>query len=106
GRIDPRAERGSESALNRFDRRPWQLRHFHRGTWRRSAHFLSCACPPARGRRAGRGALVHGDPIAPPVASRRETIGRADVSDALRAQPARFLKAMPPLLFGSAMLVS
>src|SRR5580704_13824470 len=61
-----------------------ELRHLHRGTWRRSPHILFGACRAACRDRAGRAAPVHGDAIAPPVAPRRQTIERPDVGDSRR----------------------
>ena len=39
-RTDPRVDRDSSGPLDRSDRRPWELRHRHRGTWRRRPDLL------------------------------------------------------------------
>jgi hypothetical protein len=61
-----------------------ELRHLHCGTWRRGAHILFGACRADRGDRAGRAVPVRDDAIAPPVASRRQTIERSDIGDSRR----------------------
>src|SRR3984957_17287357 len=82
--IDERIDRGSQSALDRFDGRAGELRHLHCGTRRRRAHILFGAWRAARRDRGGRAAPVHGDAIASPVASRRQTIERPDVGASRR----------------------